>query len=72
MFYKLYRRLSPAIKSISRNLGLAGGSCRHYPTCSDYSRQAIKKYGILKGAWLSGKRLLKCHPWSEGGYDPLS
>ena len=46
-------------------------SCRFYPTCSEYTRQAIEKYGFWKGSWLGIKRISKCHPWHEGGYDPL-
>jgi putative membrane protein insertion efficiency factor len=46
-------------------------SCRFYPTCSDYSRQAILKYGVIKGGAMAMKRLLKCHPWHPGGYDPV-
>ncbi|KGO14685.1 membrane protein insertion efficiency factor YidD [Clostridium botulinum] len=46
-------------------------SCRFYPTCSQYSMEAIEKYGALKGTLISIKRILKCHPFNEGGYDPL-
>ena len=46
-------------------------SCRFYPTCSEYSKQAILKYGPLKGGWLSIKRIARCHPLNKGGYDPL-
>lgn len=59
------------IKLIARNLGLSTGRCRYSPTCSMYTKQALAKHGFLKGAWLSGQRLLKCHPWSPGGYDPV-
>lgn len=69
--YQFYRKISPYLKSIAHNLGLSTGTCRYHPTCSKYSEQAIIKHGIIKGAWLSGKRLLKCHPWSPGGYDPV-
>ena len=50
---------------------LLGPRCRFEPTCSVYSEEAIKQYGVLKGIYLSIKRLSKCHPWHEGGYDPL-
>ena len=45
--------------------------CRFTPTCSEYTRQAIEKYGVLKGLWLGLKRISKCHPFHPGGYDPL-
>ncbi len=46
-------------------------SCRFTPTCSEYSIQAIKKYGVIKGGWLSVKRIARCHPFHPGGYDPV-
>jgi len=46
-------------------------SCRFYPTCSEYSIQAIQKYGVIKGGWKSAVRILKCHPFHPGGYDPV-
>jgi len=46
-------------------------TCRFYPTCSEYFVQALQKYGFFKGTWLGLKRISKCHPWHEGGYDPL-
>lgn len=52
-------------------LYLFGGGCRFTPTCSDYSREAIGKYGILKGSALSIKRVIKCNPLSKPGYDPV-
>jgi len=45
--------------------------CRFYPTCSQYSMEALEKYGALKGSYLSVRRILKCHPFNKGGYDPL-
>ncbi len=50
---------------------LVGAHCRFRPTCSEYSYQAYKKYGFFKGTFLSVKRILKCHPFHSGGYDPL-
>jgi hypothetical protein len=47
------------------------GSCRFYPTCSHYGYQAIYRYGILKGGWLATWRILRCQPFSRGGYDPV-
>ncbi len=46
-------------------------SCRFYPTCSQYTYEAIEKYGVNKGIYLGVKRILKCHPFHPGGYDPL-
>ncbi|MFI5236419.1 MAG: membrane protein insertion efficiency factor YidD [Ignavibacteriales bacterium] len=46
-------------------------SCRFTPTCSHYSVEALKKHGIIKGSWLSIKRILKCHPWGGSGFDPV-
>lgn len=46
-------------------------SCRFVPTCSEYSAEAIKRYGAVKGSYLSLKRILRCHPFHNGGYDPV-
>ncbi|HXU40385.1 MAG TPA: membrane protein insertion efficiency factor YidD [Blastocatellia bacterium] len=46
-------------------------SCRFTPTCSEYAMQAIEKYGALRGAYLGARRLLRCHPFHSGGYDPV-
>ncbi len=46
-------------------------SCRYTPTCSQYSLEAIKKYGPFKGGWLAVKRISSCHPWGGHGYDPV-
>lgn len=48
-----------------------GARCKYEPTCSEYMKQAIQKYGALKGIFLGLKRILRCHPFSKGGYDPL-
>ena len=46
-------------------------TCRYYPSCSSYGLQAIEKWGVVKGLWLSLHRLLRCHPWASGGLDPV-
>jgi uncharacterized protein len=48
-----------------------GNSCRFYPTCSQYAKTAIGKYGAAHGSWLAMKRILRCHPWHPGGADPV-
>ena len=48
-----------------------GVNCRLYPSCSHYAIDAIKGHGLLKGLWFSSRRLLRCHPWHPGGYDPV-
>ncbi len=45
--------------------------CRFTPTCSEYTYQAINRYGIITGLWMGLKRIIRCHPWNKGGYDPL-
>ncbi len=50
---------------------LLGPSCRYLPTCSEYCIDALKTYGLIKGMFLSFKRVLSCHPWGSGGFDPV-
>lgn len=49
---------------------LLGDRCRFYPSCSQYAADVLREWGFLRGSWLTAKRLLKCGPWHEGGYDP--
>jgi putative membrane protein insertion efficiency factor len=61
-FLRLYKwALSPLLPS----------ACRYYPTCSDYMRQAVEKYGPVRGVWMGIKRLARCHPFHQGGLDPV-
>ncbi len=48
-----------------------GNVCRFYPSCSSYAQQAIAEHGVIKGSYLAVRRLAKCHPWHEGGIDPV-
>lgn len=50
---------------------MVGDRCKYYPSCSEYAAQAINRYGILRGLVLAGWRLLRCNPWSHGGFDPV-
>ena len=58
-------------KHISSWLENRGVHCKYYPTCSEYTKQAVEKYGAIKGSVIGLKRILKCNPFSKGGYDPL-
>ena len=58
----LYRRvISPAL----------GPHCRYHPTCSEYALQAVREYGVIRGGLLAAWRVVRCNPWSHGGYDPV-
>ncbi|MFZ9346119.1 MAG: membrane protein insertion efficiency factor YidD [Burkholderiaceae bacterium] len=50
---------------------IIGPRCRYLPHCSDYSIEAIERYGFMTGSWLAAKRLSRCHPWCRGGLDPV-
>lgn len=72
---KSYRKVLSPLKKFfyhifSPGLGQNVG-CRFYPTCSEYAIQAIEKYGALKGSILAIKRIFRCNPFNEGGYDPV-
>ena len=65
-FYKLV--LSPVLHA---GAGMTGGACRFQPTCSEYAVIALHEHGLLRGGWMALKRVLRCHPFSKGGFDPV-
>ncbi|MCS7209874.1 MAG: membrane protein insertion efficiency factor YidD [Fimbriimonadales bacterium] len=65
------RLLIGAIRCYQRVSRLTPPTCRYYPTCSQYTLEAVQRFGVLQGLWLGLKRLLRCHPFAEGGYDPV-
>ncbi|MCL2354538.1 MAG: membrane protein insertion efficiency factor YidD [Oscillospiraceae bacterium] len=52
-------------------LGFSGATCKYYPSCSEYTKQCVEEYGVLKGICLGTKRVVRCNPFSKGGYDPV-
>lgn len=67
-----YQKILSPFKVFLRYFGFIGNnSCVFYPTCSEYTKEAVKKYGILKGFYLGFLRILRCHPWQNKHFDPL-
>ena len=69
LFIKLINGYQKFISPLFKSVGV---NCKYYPSCSEYMKQAIIKYGSLKGIYLGIKRILRCNPFSKGGYDPLN
>lgn len=68
---RLYQKSGIIQNPILRMFYLTDSVCRFSPTCSEYTYEAINKYGVTKGSWLGLKRIIRCHPWSKGGFDPV-
>ncbi len=66
-----YQKTGYFHKPIFKMLFMTDSVCRFRPTCSQYTYLAVEKYGVIKGLYLGFRRILRCHPWSKGGYDPL-
>ena len=66
------RILLGAIRAYQHTLShLFTGSCRYYPSCSHYTYEAVERYGSARGSWMGLLRILRCHPFAKGGYDPV-
>lgn len=68
---RFYQRYLSFDTGILKYLFLTDKACRFVPTCSEYTYQAIERYGIIAGLWLGMKRIIRCHPWNPGGIDPV-
>ena len=73
MINKIFKNMAISSINLYKYLisPLLGNNCRFLPTCSEYTKESIIKYGVVKGFWLGLKRIAKCHPWGKGGYDPI-
>lgn len=68
---RFYKKTEPMRVEFARNLHLPVHSCRFQPTCSEYAMEAVEKYGAFRGGAKAVKRIVRCGPWSRGGYDPV-
>jgi uncharacterized protein len=70
-FIKIYQKSGIFHSPFFKTVFMTDNVCRFQPTCSHYTYQAVEKYGTAKGLWLGLKRIVRCHPWSKGGLDPV-
>ena len=68
---RFYQKSQPYHLKVLERLFMTESTCRFSPTCSQYTFDAVKKYGALKGILLGFRRIIRCHPWNKGGFDPL-
>ena len=68
---RFYQKTELFRGSLAKQLFLNESACRFSPTCSEYTYEAVKKYGGAKGIYTGLKRIIRCHPWTKGGYDPV-
>lgn len=66
LIFGIYKKaISPALHAVGFT------NCKYLPTCSEYALVALERFGPVRGSWMALKRLVRCHPWSEGGFDPV-
>ena len=69
---RFYQRYLSLDTGIAKQLFLTDRVCRFVPSCSEYTYETVSRYGIIKGLFLGLKRIVRCHPWGKGGYDPVN
>ena len=70
-FIRFYQKTEIFRGALAKQLFLNESACRFTPTCSNYTYEAVNKYGVIKGLFFGLKRIIRCHPWSKGGFDPV-
>ncbi|MEN9327667.1 MAG: hypothetical protein RI947_475 [Candidatus Parcubacteria bacterium] len=68
---RFYKKTELTRGTILRTFFISDQACRYKPTCSEYTYKAVEKYGTMKGLWLGLRRIVRCNPFSKGGYDPV-